>query len=506
MAKNFVVLLTSLLFAAVTTAAEEQSSSNNQDDLDLILQGFSDKPNPDENTQELENALQGFENQPQATDELDDELDDELKDVLQGFDEPRNASEENANTLMPGQRWDFVTLFSVSSAYNYQQKKPINENAADFRGFSRLRFKIQPELRYQIDPVWDAVLGASAFYDLAYRLNNRNTYSDQVLDSNETELEIREAFIRGPISSNLDLTLGRQIVAWGSADSIRTVDVLNPLDFREPGMVDIEDLRLPVFMLKFDYYIANWSLTGVAIPEIKMNKNPAYGSDFYFGDASSPEPKEEIPPSFDSNEYGLALQGRFQGWDLSFYWANVFDEQAYAEITENGFILKHKRIDLWGASGNIALGNWIIKSEIAYLDGLKFTRLDKNVVRSDIMIGVEYSGFSNTILSIEAANKHIINYVSDLKTPPNNSKKDEGQIFFRYSRTFLRERLELVGQASILGFSIDDGAFYRGTLRYELKQAMSIQVGGIVYQSGDSRISQIAAPNDRVFIDWRYSF
>ncbi len=66
MAKYFVVLLASLLFTAVTTAADEQSC-NSQDDLDLILQGFGDKPNSDKNRQELDDALQGFENQPQAT-------------------------------------------------------------------------------------------------------------------------------------------------------------------------------------------------------------------------------------------------------------------------------------------------------------------------------------------------------------------------------------------------------------------------------------------------------
>ena len=38
------------------------------------------------------------------------------------------------------------------------------------------------------------------------------------------------------------------------------VDVLNPTDSREPGLIDIDDSRLPVTMTQLDYYTGDWNL------------------------------------------------------------------------------------------------------------------------------------------------------------------------------------------------------------------------------------------------------
>ena len=94
------------------------------------------------------------------------------------------------------------------------------------------------------------------------------------------------------ITNNFDLKAGRQIVVWGRMDNIRVNDVLNPLDLRIPGLTDIEDLRLPVFMTRVDYYLANIALTGYLIHERRYRISHALrlrgtgfenASLFYFG-------------------------------------------------------------------------------------------------------------------------------------------------------------------------------------------------------------------------------
>lgn len=102
-----------------------------------------------------------------------------------------------------------------------------------------------------------------------------------VLNDYESDTEFREIFIRGKINPRLDLKVGRQIVVWGKSDNFRVVDVLNPPDLREPGLVDIENLRLPSCKSRLDYYQGDWSLSGLAIHEIRFDKLPPYGSDFY---------------------------------------------------------------------------------------------------------------------------------------------------------------------------------------------------------------------------------
>jgi len=174
---------------------------------------------------------------------------------------------------------------------------------------------------------------------------------------------------------SLDIKLGRQIVVWGKSDNIRVTDVLNPLDMREPGLTDIEDLRLPVATSRLDYYIGDWNLTGIVIHEIRFNKSPEYGSDFY--PSSTPPPYEDKPGSRCKNtEYAAAINGIFSGWDISFYWADFYNDTPHMELVSAGpppqIEWKHARLKMFGAAFNQALGNWLLKTEAAYIDGFKF--------------------------------------------------------------------------------------------------------------------------------------
>lgn len=485
-----------LLFSSALFAADSDVDL----ELDAVIQGFEDSsPAPQDN--QLDEILEGFE------DTAPKKADDGLSDILEGFEDttPESNGPSQASDASQASPWDMTTLLSLSASYNYQHTEPAN-NQTDYRGLSRLKLKLQPEVRYAISSHWDTLISASGFYDFAYRINDRDNYTSQVLDTYESELELREAYIRGTVTSAFDVTVGRQIVVWGKADSVRVVDVLNPLDFREPGMIDIEDLRLPVFMIKGDYYVGDWNLSAIAIPEIRMNKNPAYGSDFYFGDPSKPEPQESIPDDIDNFEYALALKGRFQGWDLSFHSAYIYDDQPYIKMVNNSPTLHHARVTMAGVAGNVAIGNWMLKAELALLDGIKFSQTDETYTRTDLMLGFDYAGINDTTLSIESVTRHLLSYDALLKNMPDDTDETEGQVFFRYTGTFLREKLQLVALISLLGLNTHEGAFYRGSAKYELMDAMSLELGGIVYQSGDSRLSKVVASNDRVFMDLRYSF
>ena len=101
------------------------------------------------------------------------------------------------------------------------------------------------------------------FYDFAYEIQGRDKFTQEVLDENENELEFDEVWLLGSITDRLDLKAGRQIVVWGKSDNIRVTDVLNPLDLREPGLTDLENLRLPVTMTKLDYFM--WGLKPIGV-------------------------------------------------------------------------------------------------------------------------------------------------------------------------------------------------------------------------------------------------
>jgi len=459
-------------------------------DFDELLEGFDDSEN------NSGDANSGADSGVSSNDESLDEL-------MDGFEE--QTLTPSAPTMATVRRnWDLVTLLSLSSSYNYQHQAPATDET-DYRGLSRLKIKVQPELRYKFNTNWDSVVIANGFYDMAYSINDRDQYTNETLENYESELEFRDAYIRGTLTNSLDIKIGRQIVVWGKSDSIRVVDVLNPLDFREPGMVDIEDLRLPVTMIKADYYFNQWNFSAIAIPEIRFNKVPVYGSDFYVADQKAPD--ETIPNHIENSEFALALEGIFSGWDLSFHYANHYDDQAHM-ILNNGKPIRqeHSRLNLLGVASNIAFGDYLLKIESAYIDGLEFASTSTEFSRVDFLMGVDYSGFTDTTLSVEAVNRKLLDYESELSTSIDRTDENEGQIALRYSGSFIHDKINITALAAILGTDFDAGAYYRGSIEYELMNATSVTLGGIVYQSGDNFLLERIAQNDRVFFDLRYSF
>ena len=100
---------------------------------------------------------------------------------------------------------------------------------------------------------------------------------DQVRREYELDAEVGEAWLAGGLGEHVDVTLGRQVVSGAAPRILRVLDVLNPLDNREPGRVDIEDIRRPASMLNVKGYAGDWSAALIAIPEIRFDSNPGRG-------------------------------------------------------------------------------------------------------------------------------------------------------------------------------------------------------------------------------------
>ncbi len=456
---------------------------------------------------ELEEALEGFD-QNEPVDVLDETLqgfeDRNVKsptdELLQGFDDPA-VLQDLSDTSTP-RKWHFSGWSSVSASYNYQQPRP-SAGEADFRGLSRARVKIQPELKYRFAGKASAFVSASAFHDFSFALNGRDQYTRELLRDMEREVELREAHVDVTLTENTDLRIGRQIVVWGKSDSLRVVDVLNPLDFREPGMVDIEDLRLPVTMLKADYYFSDWRSSLVWLPEIRFDKRPAWGSEFYF--SKNKAAQEVVPASGLANsEIALALEGSFTGWDISLHLANLYDDNPYVAGEGVSARRKHTRVNMAGLAVNAVSGVWLWKSEMALFDGLRASAGEYD--RFDMMIGVDYSGLPDHTFALEAVNRHILDYDVDLNAGGAPLNQDSSQFALRYTGNYLREKLQIVMLASVFGKYGEDGGFYRASAEYELAQALSLTLGLVVYQAGDNGNFNAVATNDRLFADLRYDF
>ncbi len=437
----------------------------------------------------------------------------ESDDLLGGFDETTDSGagderppEEPLREASFRDRWDLTGSVSLSSSVNTRRHR--SPDGTQFGGLSKLRTKLNLQLDGDLSRDWKLRANGFVFYDFAYLINGRDT-TREVLDEYEWEVEIQEAYLQGSLREDLDLKLGRQIVNWGRSDSLRVLDVINPLDNREPGLADIEDLRLPLAMVKLDYFWEEWTLTGLVIPEIRFDKNPPFGSDFNPSLGPLPESK---PDSFSSDaEYGMALTGIFRGWDVSFHALRYWDDLAFTTLAPLGLL--HSHLWLVGGGGNYTTGSWLLKAELAYIDGFNFPRVISPFVavfeersRLDFMAGIEYYGINDWQFALEIANRHLFGFEAFMGSSPNFAQENTLETAIRITANFFNDRLRATGLAIRLGERAQDGSIVRLSVSYALRDALYLEGGILLFQSGDSVLLQSFGRNDRLFLELKYSF
>ncbi|MCP4352623.1 MAG: DUF1302 domain-containing protein [Desulfobacterales bacterium] len=499
--KHFAAIF-ALLFIFLSFPVNCVASDESDETIDEIIKGF-DNTEQEASENNLDYVLDGFD------DDSEDTGQDQLKDVLEGFEDDSEPVDEENREDFKISRFSADGYFKFGSSFNFAHDAP-QTGKTDWRGFSRVRTEVQIDLGAKFSDSWQALISGKGFYDFIYNIKGRDEFTSEVLDNYEKEIEIREAWLQGQLLKNLDIKIGKQIVVWGKSDNIRITDILNPLDMREPGITDIEDLRIPLAMTRLDFYTGSWSLTGIAVHEIRFNKNPEFGSDFYPAEIRLPH-EHTLSDGGDNTEFAFALSGIFRGWDIAFYYAYIFDDTPHLEFAKTALQLEHSRLDMMGLAFNIATGNWLLKAEAAYFDGMNFFNApgnasDKTYTRTDVLAGVEYSGLTNTTVGFEAANRHINNFDNVLEQFPDTAKQDEFQSVLRINRTFLNERLSLTLLVSVFDFTGDDGAFQRFSAEYDLADAVKITGGVVLYQSGDIAKYKNIGDNDRMFFEIKYSF
>ncbi|MDY6881405.1 MAG: DUF1302 family protein [Thermodesulfobacteriota bacterium] len=470
-------------------------------DLNEIVSGFEDQENSKAFEIGPDEAIDGF-------DESTEDKADQPNNTLDTFD--RESGEIVAKDARNSQSPDLPDLtgsIGLSSAYNLRSHR-APPFTIDLDGFSRLRTRAELQADFSLPSSWRARISGHIFHDWVYGILDRNNFTHDLLDENETEVELGETYILGRLGPDIDLKFGRQIVVWGTSESLRVTDVVNPMDRREPGVVDIEDLRLPVAMTRIDYYFNNqWGITGLAIHELRPDKEPPFGSDFFPG--ALPQPKRDMPDfSFKNQEWAMALTGRLTGWDLSLHGAWMFDDSSYLDSVNQGIVRRsHARVAMVGGTVQVARGNWLIKAEGALLKGLKHSNLpDHKKSRIDLLAGLEYNGFRDMTITFEAVNRHILDYDDRLQGLPDDLDENEFQGILRIVKSFYHETLHLTLLASAFGIAGKGGAFERAQIEYDWTDDLSVILGAVFYQGGDKSFLESIEDNDRLFAELKYSF
>lgn len=452
------------------------------------------------------------------------------EDVLSGFDQDAPLAEDLLPTTETDESWlpwlDISGELTLSGVWNINHDAP-EADQTDYRGLSRLRTALDLFFEADLSGTWRAQVSGRGFYDFAYHIEGHNAFTREVLDEYEDELEFRESYIEGRVLPGFDIRIGRQIIVWGNSETFRVTDIVNPLDNRDPGLVDVEDLRLPVCMARMDYQwratSGYYNLTGVIIPELRFNKEPVFDNDFFPFDR--PLPHEKIPArNFQNSDYALAFKGVFQNWDFSLYSAYFYSDapymkkigvQSYPFSLPDGSVIWeqvdvyeqwHARLWMAGMSANLAMGDWLLKAELSRSGGHRYANAENRKSQTSGLLGLEYMGFTNTTLTLECMETGIHGFVDAMKSAPDFALSTQFQTAFRFTQDRMHDRLELVAVIMALGVDAKEGLIERLSAAYDITDNFTLTAGCIFYQDGDEPLFDGIHKNNRAFLDFTYAF
>jgi hypothetical protein len=392
----------------------------------------------------------------------------------------------------------------------------------------------------QLDDLELRLLGQIHFeYDAAY-LVERDSYDDATLDAYEWQIiggETFAALSTGP----LEITLGRQIVAWGKGEMLSPLDVVNPRDMREPGLAELVDIRMAVLASRVGLFVDAHRFELMVVHEAFFGLQPAPLSDFSpFRAQLARDPTvgtllagrsleiEHAPDRFDPE--ASQLFGRWtwagHGIDLALYGARVLDRQGVAGLPTAGDLtsdpiplrLRHPHYSMVGHAGALPEGDFVLRWELGADIHRPLMTTDTtapvfnidSIRRNQLnwMAGVTYAGISDGQLGVEYAQAYVLHGPGDDDAEVLLVPVDAPAFALRYSHNFLRETLQLLVAATAFGLEDFRGFFVRAELNYELQDALKIGLGYATFQPHGEDFGPLTGfdEHDRLFATLRWDF
>lgn len=397
-------------------------------------------------------------------------------------------------------------------------------------------------------------------YDFAM-LANRDEWTQATLDEYLYQVALREAWVSattGPV----DTTLGRQVVSWGEGRTLSVVDVVNPRDLREPGMADLEDLRLPVTMARVtvglqsdSFWKGSHRFEAMVVPEAFFGyRSPPTGpfgslpgviatqgldydingiDDFEGLIAGADVSYNHLQERFDLSQIqGFASWSwRGRGVDLGLLGGSLLDQQGVlvlpdliemvtaANLGESVSVdLDHLRYTLVGHTGVAQTPWFLVRWEVAYKHDLPlnvgtvidtsqgFTPVfDVRTEQTDLLqalVGLSWSGWKGTTVDLDVIDGFFLDEPEDVIFP-----LDASAYALRLNKPLLKQRMDVEAVVTGWGWTLEHGWLGRAAVSYELMDGVSASVMAITYQPGEERGPILGLEShDRAQVGLRWDF
>lgn len=375
--------------------------------------------------------------------------------------------------------------------------------------------------------------------------HSSNLYNKGILEP--YDIEIREAWLQlnGFLSNKLDLTVGRQRIAWGTADKLNPSDNLNPSDFED--ILDFGRHRASD-AIRLDFYLNNdFSIQGVYLPFFRPANLPA---GIY---ANTLMAAPELPDGLVLNDFsdtivmplsnlaensgaGLKFKGFFKGIDFSFSYFWGYDGLPYASfntLSPAGFSgetdlrtqLSYYRTHIFGAdlAGSLAgIGIWaeaalfkpnrdvVMTSDLSALYAqpplsviLDSTLLQKSNPWLKFVLGADYHFKDGSYLNLQ----YMHGFVHERGIAGLND-----YFFIRFEMKFFGEKLKISPLSG--GFAIDDwhaikenyAIAYMPEINYKINENTEIMLSAVILDGKGKNLFAGLKNTDSFICRFKYSF
>lgn len=400
------------------------------------------------------------------------------------------------------------------------------------------------------------------FYDSVYDLENRYDRDPQWESKSNKKLKypekmqwLRECYL-DILTDRLDLRLGKQQVVWGTADGVRILDIVNPLDYREWTLKDYVDTRIPLWMFNAEGQILmNGHLQLLLIPDYQANYYATAGSPFTLrtvrlgAEATKALTESGVTVStidekpahnFENTKVGLRWRNIIEGhafeYTLNYLHTYDFASAAYT-VFRFGFppnlqlTRRAEKIDVFGGTfsktiteGIVVPGlakGWTLRGEFAYIKGGAMNYgVDKSIQDTvdvdqyNYVLGFDKSFFTNWLFSFQFIQmwakpvEKPLGFNKDRYTLLNGATRgplDEVETILTLllSTDFMHERLK--PQVLIL-YGDDNDWRISPKVSYEISDQWLATAGLHIFEGKEQHLSGQFDKNDQVFVELKYTF
>ena len=363
---------------------------------------------------------------------------------------------------------------------------------------------------------------------------------------------LRECYI-DILTDRLDIRAGKQQVVWGTADGIRILDIVNPLDYREWTLQNYVDSRIPLWMINMEgELLMNGHLQLLLIPDYQADYYPPAGAPFTLrtvrigaeGVKALTEAgvtvntiSERPARNFRNTKIGLRWRNIIEGhafeYTLNYLHTYSFASSAYT-LFQFGFppyfelTRRAEQIDVFGGtfSKTITEGilipgfakGWTLRGEFAFIKGNAMNYgLDESIQGTvdvnqyNYVLGFDKGFWKNWQFSfqfIQLISKPKEDFNESMYTlllGPTRGPMEEVETILtcKLSTDFIHERLK---PEVLILYGDDNDWRISPKVSFEVNDQWLVTAGLHFFEGKEQHLNGQFDKNDQVFFEVKYSF